>query len=178
MKYVALLRGINVGGNNIIKMTDLKKAVEELGFKNVQTFIQSGNVIFESDNKNRREITAKLEASLQNIFAYDSRVVVRDYEQFKKIISEIPADWEKRRDLRCYIAFIREPKSSQDVAKEINLKEGIDFIKQGQGIVYMSTLLSGITRSSLTKLVSKEIYKDITIRNYNTVRKLMALMEN
>jgi uncharacterized protein (DUF1697 family) len=177
MRYVALLRSINVGGNNIIKMSDLKTAVAECGFQNVQTFIQSGNVIFESDNKDREEIVAKLEACLLKVFAYDSRAVVKDYAQFKRIISEAPADWEQRTDLRCYIAFIKEPKSSQDVAREIESKEGVDSFKQGQGVIYMSTLLSGITKSRFTKLVSKEIYKYITIRNYSTVRKLMALME-
>lgn len=177
MKYVALLRGINVGGKNIIKMTDLKEAVEKCGFTSVSTYIQSGNILFESDGKNISEIVEKLEASLLKDFFYNSRIIVRSYEQLKKIVSEVPSDWKKRNDLRCYIAFIGEPILAQDLMREIELKESIDFIKIGEGVLYMSTLLSGLARSRFTKLITKKAYKDITIRNYNTVRKLLDLME-
>jgi uncharacterized protein (DUF1697 family) len=177
MKYIALLRGINVGGNSIIKMTDLKKAVEEIGFTSVSTFIQSGNIIFESNESNVNKITAKLEDTLLKKFQINSRIIVKTLEQLKKIISEVPADWNKRQDLRCYMAFVREPVSARDVMGEIKLKEGVDFVKAGDGVVYMSTLLSGITKSGFTKLVGTKIYKDITIRNYNTAQKLLAMMQ-
>ncbi len=178
MKYVALLRGTNVGGNRIIKMTALKEAVEKCGFTNVSTYIQSGNVIFESDDKSVDTIAAKLEDSLFKHFKYDSSIIVRTHQQFKKVVSEIPIEWKTRNDLRCYLAFIKEPVTAQDVIREIKLKDGIDFVKTGPGVVYLSTLLSGLTKSGFTKLVGKKVYKDITIRNYNTAQKLLALMED
>jgi uncharacterized protein (DUF1697 family) len=176
MKYVALLRGINVGGKNIIKMAELKKAVEECGFSDVRTYIQSGNIIYESGENNKEKVSNKLEACLLRHFTYDLHVVIRNEEQMKKIISDIPCDWGKCKDLRCYIAFIREPVSEQDVLCEVELKEGIDSIKTGHGVLYMSTLLTGLTQSRFTRLISKKIYKDITIRNYSTVKNLVSLM--
>jgi uncharacterized protein (DUF1697 family) len=177
MKYCAFLRGINVGGKNIIKMTDLKNAFEKCGFLNVRTFIQSGNVIFESGEKNPGDILTRLEGCLLTHFSYNSTIIIKNYEQLKKIIAEVPADWDKRSDLRCYIAFIREQTSTQDILGGIKVKQGVDFLEAGEGVLYMATLLSGLTKSGFTKLVSLPSYKDISIRNYNTTRKILELMK-
>jgi uncharacterized protein (DUF1697 family) len=178
MKYVALLRGINVGGNNIIKMTDLKSVVQKCGFTNVTTYIQSGNILFEADTQNRKEIIETLESCLEKNFSYNARVVLKNYEQLKKVVDEAPPDWNKRTDLRCYVAFINERVPVMEVLGEVELREGVDSIKTGVHILYMSTLLSGLTRSRFTKLINKKTYKEITIRNYNTVLKLFELMGN
>jgi uncharacterized protein (DUF1697 family) len=176
MKYVALLRGINVGGKNIIKMADLKKAVEKCGFTNVITYIQSGNVLFESDQKNIHEIVKKLEAALLKDFAYESRIIVRTHEQLKKTLAEVPPEWRTNRDLSCYLAFIAEPFSALELAPQVELRDSYDFLKAGEGVLYMTTLSSGLTKSKFTKLNTKVFYKEISIRNYNTVQKLLGLM--
>lgn len=177
MKYVGLLRGINVGGKGIIKMAELKAAVENCGFAHVKTFIQSGNVIFESDEEKTGGIAARIEEYLLKTFKINSQTIVITYDQIKKVVLEVPSDWNQRKDLRCYIAFIREPVKPQEVLKQIRLKEGVDFAKAGEGVVYLTTLLSGLTKSGFAKLVSTKVYKDITIRNYSTVQKLLTLME-
>ncbi|MGI2336737.1 MAG: DUF1697 domain-containing protein [Dehalogenimonas sp.] len=176
MKYIAFIRGINVGGKNIIKMADLRKTVAKNGFNNVSIYIQSGNVIFESATTEAGEIAKRLEAAILKDFSYDSKIVVKSQEELKHIIDKVPSDWQTRDDLRCYIAFLDRTITMEEVTKEIELREGIDSIKTGEGVVYMSTLLSGLTRSRFTKLVSKIIYKHITIRNYNTARKILELM--
>ena len=86
MKYVALLRGINVGGRNIIRMAALKVCLEQHGFRNVATFIQSGNVIFESDERNAGKLTTQIEGALSKMFDYDSRVVLRSHAQLKAVV--------------------------------------------------------------------------------------------
>jgi uncharacterized protein (DUF1697 family) len=177
MKYLALLRGVNVGGNSLIKMSDLKEAVEKSGFANVKTFINSGNVIFESTEVNKSKINAVLEKVLAKRFNLESRVFLLTYEQFKDILAGVPEDWKKLKDIRCYIAFVREPVTAQDVIKEIRVKEGVDFVGVGKGVVYMTTLLSGLTKSGFTKLISTPVYKDITMRNYTTAQKLFTLMK-
>ena len=174
--YVAFLRGINVGGNSIIKMSELKKAFEECGFIDVKTYINSGNIIFKSELTDKRTIIARLEPSLLKNSNFDSGIVVITYPQLEEILAEVPADWTQTTDLRCYIAFVRETVTVQDVISAVKLKEGVDFVKAGKGVVYMTTLLSGITKSGFTRLVGTRIYKDITIRNYNTARKLLELM--
>jgi uncharacterized protein (DUF1697 family) len=177
MKYLALLRGINVGGNSIIKMVDLKEALLENGFLTVKTFIQSGNVLFESAEQNTEKLTKKMEDVIVQKFCVTSRVVIRSELQLTKILENIPDTWEKGQDLRCYIAFVIEPTTAQQVAEQILLKEGIDSLKIGDGALYMTTQLSGITMSSFSKLASKKIYKEITIRNYTTMQKIATLMK-
>ncbi len=176
MKYIAFLRSINVGGKNIIKMADLKEAVEKSGFTGVTTFIQSGNLIFESDETSVSRIVEKLHSSFLKSFNYNSLIIVKSLEQLKRIAAEIPSDWEKNDSLRRYLAFVADYIPVEEVIRQLELKEGIDFVEPGAGVLYMSTLLSGITRSKLTRLITKKVYQDITIRNYDTVRKILAIM--
>lgn len=174
MTYIALLRGINVGGNNLIKMADLKRAMENIGCTNVKTLIASGNVIFNSTLK-EKSIIKKLEIGLSAEFDMDLRVVVRTLTDVKKVVRHAPNNWEKGEDIRRYIAFVRPPKSMEDVIKEMDIKEGVDSVQSGDGVVYMATKLSGLTKSRFSKLAGKPMYKDITIRNYTTVKKLVDI---
>lgn len=175
MKYVALLRGINVGGNAIIKMADLKAAVEKCGFTNVRTLIQSGNVIFESADEDKNKIAKQFEKCLEQDFRIAATAIIKTRAEFNNIVAEAPPGWNTREDLRKYIAFVKDPKTARDVMRDVEPKEGVDFAVAGDGVVYMSTLLSGLTKSGFTKLVGKPVYKDLTIRNFNTVKKLLEL---
>ncbi len=177
MKYVALLRAINVGGNNRIKMEQLRACFEVGGFQQVMTYIQSGNVIFESEDENRERLTREIEESLSQTFNYPARIVLRSYAEIQKVVEEAPDDWNIKTDLRCNIAFIKEPVTAHEAWQEIVPKEGIDVVTVGHGVLYLSTRLSGLTTSALGKLVSKKIYQDMTIRNYTTTQKLLTLME-
>jgi len=176
MKYLALLRGINVGGNSIIKMADLKSAFEKCGFTNVSTFIQSGNVIFETSETDQGKIAGRIEKCLEKEFHITSSTVVLTVEQFNNIVREAPADWNSGKDLRKYVSFVKIPATAQKVLKELQPRDGIDSAYTGDGVVYMSTLLSGITKSGFTKVIRKPVYQSITMRNYNTVLKLAELM--
>jgi uncharacterized protein (DUF1697 family) len=176
-KYVAFLRGINVGGKNIIKMAALKEVVEKCGYRNVSTFIQSGNVIFEAEEDNIKKVANHLEESLSKAFNYQSKIVLVSHDQLRRVLSEVPNKWKNHDDLRCYIAFIIEPVTAEAVLAEVKLKEGIDSAEVGKGVLYMSTLLSGITKSGFTKLIGTKVYKYITIRNYNTAQKILERMD-
>ena len=177
MKYVALLRGINVGGNTLVKMSELKEVFEKIGFTDVRTYINSGNVLFESVEKNDKKLTDKLESLLTKTFNYNIRVVVKSHDQLKQIISNFPPEWNTQTDLRCYVGFLTEVIPAMEGAKEIKLKEGIDTLKIAGDVFYMTTLLSKKTKSSFNRLVGTKIYKEMTIRNYTTVKKLLVLME-
>lgn len=178
MKYVALLRGVNVGGKSLIKMVELQEAVEKAGFQNVKTVIQSGNIIFESAEKNAAKIETILERTLKEDFKLDSRIVVKSHEQLKKVLTDVPPDWKTRDDIRCYIAFAIAPVTAPEVINETQPKEGIDLLKAGDGVVYMTTLLSSRTKSGFTKIIGRPIYKKISLRNYKTVKKVLQLMES
>ena len=92
-QYLALLRGINVGGNNIIKMADLKACFENMGFTEVVTFIQSGNVLFRSAEKDKTKLTKKIEQGLSERFSYKSRLVVVAHKELKKAVVEAPKEF-------------------------------------------------------------------------------------
>lgn len=176
MKYLALLRGINVGGNNIIKMADLRSCLERNRFHNVQTYIQSGNVIFASEQSRTSTLTT-LEKVLSKEFAYEASVVLRTFEEVEKTIASMPTSWRSPDDLRCNIAFVKEPTTAQEVLNECEPREGIDKVCIGPGVVYMSTKLKGITKSGINKLIGKKIYREITIRNLRTTQKIFEMMK-
>lgn len=157
-------------------MAALRDAVESCGYTNVATYIQSGNVLFDADERDTTKISDTLEIRIIKTFGITSRIVVFSQIQLEKILASVPGDWKKRNDIRCYIAFIIPPATPSQMVNEIILRDGVDFIHTGPGVVYMTTLMSGLVKSGFTKLVGTRIYQHITIRNYNTGKKLLALM--
>ena len=178
MTYLALLRAVNVGGRNVITMDRLKACFDLNGFEQAVTFIQSGNVVFGSGEKSIRALETSIERALTTTFNYPSSVVVRSLSQLRQTLAEAPPAWKSRRDLRCNIAFVKAPVTAAQVIEEIDPSPGVDFVQSGKGVVYMGTLLADVKRSRLPRLVTKPSYQSLTIRNYNTCQKLLALMES
>lgn len=177
-RYVALLRGINVGGNNIIKMTDLKACFETLGLQDVITYIQSGNVVFSSGESNAAKITDQLESALSKTFNYKSRLVLRSQQQMKAIVAKAPRGFGTKPDLYRYdVIFLKAPLTAARAMKSVTTKEGVDEAYSGSGVLYFSRLISKATQSHLTRIIGLPVYQDMTIRNWNTTTKLLALME-
>lgn len=177
MKYVALLRGINVGGNTMIKMTELKECFERLGFSHVVTYINSGNVIFETEEESADVLTNRIELGLEKRFKLPLKIVVVSQPLLRSIVEEVPTSWKNGEDLRCYISFMISPTTVDEAAGEIEVKDGVDFLNKGNGVLYMGTTLSGLTKSGFVKLIQKKIYKKMTMRNLNTTQKILLLME-
>lgn len=178
-KYLALLRGINVGGNNIIKMAELREFLTDLGLKNVQTYIQSGNVIFESEEKDRQKLSQKLEKELGEKFHYQSTLVLITKEEMEEIIKEAPGHFGKDKDKYRYdVIFLKEPLTAEEAIKEVQIKEGVDKVSHGTKALYFSRLISKAGQSRLSKIVQNPIYKSITIRNWNSSSKLAEMMYN
>jgi uncharacterized protein (DUF1697 family) len=89
-RYVALLRGINVSGKNIMSMKALKELFVDVGMKNVTTYIQSGNVVFETENADNSDISKKLETAISNVFGYEVPVIIRSKRELREIIVKNP----------------------------------------------------------------------------------------
>lgn len=177
--YLALLRGINVGGNNIIKMTDLKTCFENMGFTGVVTYIQSGNVVFKSTEKNQTRLLKKIETGLSQTFNYKARIAVITYKQLKQVISEVPPGFGKDTEKYRYdVLFLMYPLTSDVALKSVKTKEGVDNAYVGKHALYFSRLISKASQSRLSKISSLPMYQNITIRNWNTTTKLLALMTN
>lgn len=178
MRYIALLRGINVGGNNIIKMADLKKSFEEMGFEQVKTYIQSGNVIFNSDKKDLSKLEKEIEKVLSEKFNYISKVVIISHNQLERIIENAPNDFGVyAQDYRYDVLFLKSPLKAEKALEKIIIREGVDIVNLGDGALYFSRLISKAGQSYLNKIVGTPVYKEMTIRNWNTTTKLLALCE-
>jgi len=177
MKYVALLRGINVGGKTLIKMADLKAAIEDAGFSDVTTLIASGNVIFSSPERHQAKIEDTLEKVIHARFKLPVRVLVYSKDQMEHVIGDVPRGWNTRKDIRMYVAFLKAPTTPSQVVSQMKPKEGIDEITPGPSVVYMATLMSGLTKSNINKIIGTKIYGNMTMRNYNTTKKIFHLLE-
>ncbi len=176
-RYVALLRGINVGGNNIIKMSDLKACLEAAGFDEVTTYIQSGNVIFSSKLGDKAQAAKKLEKCLLDRFDYALPVVLLSGDELGRVIAEAPAEFGTQPDKYRYdVLFVKDPLTTDEALKEVTTKDGVDTADSGEHALYFRRLISKATQSQLAKLVQRKVYKSITIRNWNTTLKLSQLV--
>ena len=176
-RCLALLRGINVGGNNIIKMEALKKTFAEMGCTGVQTYIQSGNVIFYHAEKNRAALLAQIEQALSKQYRYEARLALYTLAEMKKIIAAIPPGFGEEPDTYRYdVWFVLHGATAHDVMQRLTLREGVDQAYRGPKAVYTARLTSQATKSRLTKIIQEPVYQYLTIRNWNTTRKLVELM--
>jgi uncharacterized protein (DUF1697 family) len=176
--YVALLRGINVGGKNLIKMPALKAAFEADGFEEVATYIQSGNVLFTAPTTPAGRLTDRIEVMLAQAFDYVPTVVVRSRTQMGAIVDKAPRGFGTQPAKYLYDAvFLKEPLSATTAMKSLSMKPGVDEAHAGTGVLYLSRLKAKATSSRLNKIASLPIYSSMTIRNWNTTTKLLSLMD-
>lgn len=177
-QYLVLLRGINVGGNNIIKMVDLKASFEAMGFANVRTYIQSGNVLLESAEKREDSLTARIEKDLSKRFNFQVRVVVISQKELAAVVKSAPEGFgEDDEKFRYDVIFLKEPLTPEDAMQSVKVREGVDAAHAGKQALYFSRLISRASQSYLTKIIGMPVYQNMTIRNWNTTTKLLALME-
>lgn len=176
--YVALLRGINVGGKNLIKMPELKAAFEADGFEDVATYIQSGNVLFASPEKRSGALTDRIEAMLADAFDYVPTVVVRSRTQMRSIVEKAPKGFGSQPATYRYdVMFLKEPLTARAAIKEVPTNPAVDTAHAGTGVLYFSRLIAKATASRMGGVVASPIYPKITIRNWNTTTKLLSLMD-
>lgn len=175
MRYVALLRGINVGGNTLIKMADLRECITALGHDNVSTYIASGNVLFESRERSGSKLDAQLEKAIERHFALPVRVVVRSARELHRIADSVPHKWLDAPELRVTVAFLLRGNDARAIARTLKPKPGIDEVVTAPGALIWAIRRDAVTRTGL-KLVGTPIYKQMTLRNLNTTLKLAELL--
>ena len=177
--YVVLLRGINVGGKNIMSMAGLKKCLEELGFADVSTFIASGNAIFASD-KPADKIRARIEDALVKSFKLDSKLVkvlVLSRKQLQAVIDRKPKGFgEQPGTYHSDAIFLMDIDAAQAMPV-FNPREGVDKVWPGSGVVYSQRLSTRRTQSRLSKIMASPLYKSMTIRSWNTTTRLLDMLK-
>lgn len=178
MQYVALLRGINVGGKNLIKMAALKTCLESAGFGDVATYIQSGNVLFAAPASKPDALTGRLEKALVATFHYPASLVLRTQKQMQDIIDSAPRGFGAQPTKYRYdVIFLKAPLTASTAVKTVPVKPGVDEAQAGPGVLYFSRLVAKASQSRLSRIVSMPIYKSMTIRNWNTTTKLLTMMK-
>jgi uncharacterized protein (DUF1697 family) len=178
-RYVALLRGINVGGKNLIPMPALKAAFEEDGFEDVRTYIQSGNVVFSTPTTRQPELTRRIEKSIRTAFGhYDASVVLRSRSQMRSLVDRAPKGFGSDPSTYRYdVVFLKAPLTAKAAVKDVPIKEGVDRMWAGSGVLYSSRLIARAMQSRFSRIVSLPTYKSMTIRNWNTTTKLLELLD-
>ena len=175
-KYIAILRGINVSGQKLIKMAELKNHLEELDLKNVSTYIQSGNILFESENRDQNKLATEIGNKIKEKYRWDVPVIVKNKEEMKAISLKNPFLTKRKEDIdRLYVTFLaKEPaKDLADAFKNIDYKPD-EFILNGEVLYGFCPRGYGNTKFSNT-FIENKLKTTATTRNWKTVLKLTEL---
>ena len=175
--FVALLRGVNVGGNNMISMKSLKESFEVMGFTNVSTYINSGNIIFQSKEDDPRKLEKKIEQMLSSEYQLESKVVLRSLSELETLVKALPQNWGDNSDWRFNVIFLRHSIDSEKILDELPANSDIEEVLYRPGTLLWSVQASEANRSKFVKLSTRKSFKDMTVRNLNTTRKLYDLMK-
>lgn len=176
MIYVALLRGINVGGNRKVEMARLKETCSGVGCEEVSTYINSGNVLF-TDNRKPKSLTTRLEKAIAGDFGFEVPVLLRSIDEIRSVVTAVPEEWVHDSVERTDVWFLWDQFDTPDVVEGLSLKTGVDEVMYVAGaVIWRAT--GKLTSSRRGNVAGTPLYRSITIRNINTVRKIHALMED
>ena len=171
--FIALLRGINVSGHNIIPMVKLREALTESGLKDVRTYIQSGNVIFESDKNSKKELSELIENTIDNRFGYEVPVLVIEPETIKHILDRCPFEHDKKEKSYFTLLYSRPESAGVEDLESISYPDE-EFVIDDSVIYYYCSAGYGKAKFS-NKLVERKLSTKATSRNYRTMMKLLSL---
>lgn len=178
MVYVALLRGINVGGKNKVNMKALKATFEAADMDGVTTFINSGNVIFRSRSRSPKRLASNLEAAIESDFGFAVKVLLRDLDQMRATVAKLPASWVNDETMRCDVIFLWDGIDDRAILQQVPARPKIDTVRYVPGALLWRIPRAQINKSRMNKLAGTDLYKQMTIRNCNTARRVLALMES
>lgn len=165
-----------MGGNNKVSMATLKELFEIEGYANVFTYINSGNIIFETDSVDSQKLSLHIEKFLDIAFKFPIKVIVKSEKEFQLIAHFIPDQWKNDAEMKCDVMFLWNTIDSKDIVKSLVIKESIDTVKYIKGALVWAVDKKNVTKSGLMKIIGTELYSQMTIRNCNTVRKLSLLL--
>ncbi len=174
---MALLRGINVGGKNRVEMKELKAVFEEAGMTSVRTYINSGNVVFSSTMRARARLASLVEEAVARRFGFKIDVLVRDVKSMRRVVEAMPGHWTNDAAMKCDVMFLWDEVDRPSILKQVRFKPEIEDVRYVPGAVIWRADRENVTRSGYMKLAATPLYKRMTIRNCNTTRKLLELME-
>ena len=180
---ISMLRGVNVGGHNKIKMDALRALYESLKFTGCQTFIQSGNVIFKTKERNLAKLTSQIQTAIERSFGFRPGVILRTSDELRDIIARNP--FAKRRSIepgKLIVAFLASAPAAQARDNLLKLKTEPDELRfaaclPGAGRELYIYFPNGMGRSKLWPLVERTLKVSCTARNWNSVTKMLAIAD-
>lgn len=175
-KYIVLLRGTNVGGKNKVSMSELKKLFEQYGFKDVKTYINSGNIIFSSEITDEIKLKEICEGLISNKFKLTIPVAVICFNNLLNVLNNAPEWWDKDMDSRHNAIFIIHPLTVDEIFKEVGTtKTEYENVGHYGNVVFWSAPNQTYSKTRWSKIVGLSFYKYVTIRNANTVKNILQL---
>jgi uncharacterized protein (DUF1697 family) len=176
MRYIALLRGINVGGNNKVSMSELNECFQSLGFKNVMTYINSGNVIFDDLEPDVMKLIRECERVIEERFGFRVVCTVTPAKELEDALSHAPDWWGLDNADKHNVIFVIPPLTPAAIMKEVGeTKPEYEKIASSGQVIFWTAPLKTFGRTRYGKIVGTAAYKFVTIRNGNTVKKLVEL---
>lgn len=174
--FVSLFRAINVGGNNHVKMDALKQLHEELGLRNVTHYLQTGNVVFESDESDPAQLAGQLAKAFEQRFGFKSEVIIRSADEIKEVFSQNPFINQPEKDPKFILVYFLTGHPGEE-AKQALLSSYTGpeeiFVTGKEAFIYYT---EGVGRSKLSNtLIEKRLKVSGTGRNWNTVSKLLEM---
>ena len=180
MKYIALLRGINISGKNKISMPELKQLLEENNYQNVSTYLNSGNIIFECNINNKQTIMNNIHTLIKTKFILDIPVYITTDKELEDILNNSPKWWgSSNKEIYDNLIFIIPPTKYEEVYNTIGSpKEGLEQIEEYNNCIFWSFDLNNYRKSNWwVKTASTDIKDKITIRTANTMRKILEICQ-
>jgi uncharacterized protein (DUF1697 family) len=175
-KYIAFLRGVNVSGKNKIAMPLLKKAFEAIGFSEVATYINSGNVLFSSESEDREKLIRQCEAVITDQFDLTIPVTVVAVEELADTIMNAPDWWNQEKETVHYAIFLIPPMTVSEVFKVVGeIKPDYEKIAHHGEVIFWSAPRQTFNKARWSKIASSSVNKQVTIRNANTINKLLLM---
>mgnify|MGYP001046627312 CR=1 FL=1 len=177
--YLVLFRGINVGGRNKVPMAELRALLADLGFRNVRTYIQSGNAVVQSE-LTAETIARRIEAAMPGRFTLDTsviRVLVLSRAELEAAIDKRPTGFGDQPDTFHSDAIFLVGVDAAEAMPAFSPKAGVDAVWPGDGLIYSQRVSALRTKSRLSRVMSSPLYKSMTIRSWQTTTALMELVK-
>lgn len=178
MRYVALLRGINVGGNHRVSKTEFQAVLEGLGFDNIVTYINSGNAVFSSDHEPK---AGDVQAALEAHFGFTIPTLIVSGEKIQAIAAKIPSDWANdaprpdKSGQKSDVMYLFDEVNTPAVLEKIGYRPDVETMLYVDGAVLANIARVNQTKYSLLRIVGTPLYRQMTIRNIATAKKLAEL---
>jgi uncharacterized protein (DUF1697 family) len=181
VKYVALLRGVNVGGNHRVPKAEFQAVLEGLGFRDVVTYINSGNAVFTSDHE---PLGSEVQSALEEYFGFDIPTLVLPSEKIRAIAASIPLEWTNdapkpdKSGQKSDVLYLFDDINAPDIIQKLGHRPEVETMIYVDGAVLANITRVNQTKYSLLRIVGTPLYRQMTIRNITTAKKLAQLVED